>query len=494
MGVKEELRSLIVWNPNIQLRQGEVCFFFSKVQYGTPHLETTTKVKPGIGLGVVVPVTKHFGLGLGKRKVKTEISTQKVWDKESCELYVMDDRIALKFKCGVMDIDLGTVTNLKVNKDALTISCGAQDHVLFMPNRDVKRFMSLFNLIVQVEKMGLDMADFVPGYNNAPNQAPVYAPTPSAPETQSNTVSDDYAKAIFLWAMGRKPATIKKRDEYPRYLYYECNIQNGPEFHKEMIEQGYLAPPSPADTISSLKVGELKEILQENGLTTTGKKADLVQSIVANVPNEKLVHLVAKNVYVLSDYGKQFLEAHDGYVQIHTHSAWQITQAEYDTEKAATPNAKFNDICWRIFNRRITQTHEISAHRNIYYNMYTLTKEEGRNKDALDLLLRVLYIDLSGSDNPAVDSYRRGWMNQSEFAERVESSILFAPAVVKEIGDLEESFSDDMLTRLYQWQLPTNLCPNTLFTDIVHSIIAGTFDEAKYKGYLATEYRNCIRK
>ena len=120
MGVKEELRSLIVWNPNIQLRQGEVCFFFSKVQYGTPHLETTTKVKPGIGLGVVVPVTKHFGLGLGKRKVKTEISTQKVWDKESCELYVMDDRIALKFKCGVMDIDLGTVTNLKVNKDADT--------------------------------------------------------------------------------------------------------------------------------------------------------------------------------------------------------------------------------------------------------------------------------------------------------------------------------------------------------------------------------------
>lgn len=108
-------------------------------------------------------------------------------------------------------------------------------------------------------------------------------------------------------------------------------------------------------------------------------------------------------------------------------------------------------------------------------------------------LLRVLYIDLSASTNPTVTSYKRGWMDLSEFSERIDASIFIAPDIVKDIGNLYKFFSDDMLTSLYQWKLPINLCPNNLFTDIVHSIINGTYDEAKYKGYLAMEYKNQMR-
>lgn len=507
MGIKEEIRALIVPNPNIQLRPGEFCVFYVKGQYGTSHLQTTTKVKPGVGLGVVVPVSKHFGIGVGKRKVKTETSTQTVWDKQSCEFYLLDNRIVIKFKKGIYDIAIGSITNTQVYKDAIEIHCGSQKHMLFMSKSEIKRFIHLFDLLGQAQQMGINLDDLgstvTTGYTYA--QAPVQAPIQQAPATQpysvsyggaqitsNRTATNDYARTIFLWAVGRKPTPIKKRDEYPRYLFDDCNIQNAPKFHKEMIEQGYLATPSPADTLSSFKVTELKEILKENGLPSTGKKDALVQSILENVPNEKLVRLVPSNQYVLSEFGKQYVDAHDDYIKLHNHRAWDISAAEYDAEKAATPNMRFNDICWRIFNRRITQTQEIREHRNIYYNMFLLTKEEGKNKTALDMLLRVLYIDVSGATNSYVDLVKRGWMTKQDFSKEVESSIFFAPSMIKDIGNLEEEFSNDMLERICTWRLPINLCPNNLYADIVFSIFRGDFDEVKYKHYLAMEYQRRI--
>ena len=81
----------------------------------------------------------------------------------------------------------------------------------------------------------------------------------------------DYAKAIFLWAHS-KATPIRDNNSYARYFLYECGIRNPSKYHRELIAEGYFEEASVEQTLNSLKVTELKEILSALGESTTGKK------------------------------------------------------------------------------------------------------------------------------------------------------------------------------------------------------------------------------
>ena len=290
MSVKDQLLSIIVKNPNIDLIPGEVCFYQAKAQIGTPREEivTTTKTKPGFGVGF--RVTKHLGIGVGRQKVTTKTESHIVWDKEPCEFFVLDDRMVLKVKKQNVIIDYDRVTNLKVNKDALTITVGSQDCYLFMAHKDVERFISVYQLIGEAGKEGIDTRNLLSG--EVPSNEDYSSP--------KKNNSDAFAQALFLECIGRKATPVMKRDEYPRFLFYDCNIQNAPKYHKEMIQAGYLEPAPIADILAAMKLAELKGILQQNGLNATGKKAALIDSIIANIPEKTLTAMFPeKNMFCL---------------------------------------------------------------------------------------------------------------------------------------------------------------------------------------------------
>ena len=476
MSVKDQLLSIIVENPNIDLVPGEVCFYQAKAQIGTPREEivTTTKTKPSLGVGF--RVTKHLGIGVGRQKVTTKTESHTVWDKEPCEFFVLDDRMVLKVKKQNVIIDYDRVTNLKVNKDALTITVGSQDCYLFMAHKDVERFISVYQLIGEAGKEGIDTRSLLTGE----------APTNEA-SSPRKTNSDAFAQTLFLECIGRKATPVMKRDEYPRFLFYDCNIQNAPKYHKEMIQAGYLEPAPIADILAAMKLAELKDILQQNGLNASGKKATLIDSIIANIPEKTLTAMFPEKKYVLSDTGKAFLEEHADYVKLNAHRNWQITPAEYDAAKGV--NGRFYDVCWGILNSRIARADNLVEHRNVYYNMYTLLKEEGKYQNALEMLLRVLYYDVNSLSSGYLNSYRKGFIKKREFLEKAAQDVYFAPGILKDIGDMEEFYSEEMIQRLYSHKDALQPCSEKLFGEIVHAILDGSFDEDYYKQRIVMDYR-----
>lgn len=482
MSVRDQLLAIIVKNPSIQLNPGEVCFYQTKAQVGTPREEiiTTTKTKPGLGFGV--RVTKHFGVGIGRQKVTTTTESHTVWEKEPCDFLVLDDRMVLKLKKQNVIIDYDKVTNLKVNKDALTITVGSSDCVLFMAHKDVERFINVYKLIGEAGKEGIDTRSLISG--DAPSDEATRHQ--SAPSNQKG-VPEAFAKAVFLDRIGKKANPVKKRDEYPQYLFYECNIQNASKYHKDMIQEGYLEPAPMADILATMKVPELKEILQNNGLKGTGKKTDLIAAIIENVPEKTLSALFPEKRYVLSEMGKSFLDEHADYIRLSAHQSWNISPAEYDTAKGA--NGRFYDVCWGIFNSRIMNVDNLTQHRNIYYNMYTLLKEEGKNQNAMEMLLRVLYYDVNSLSSGYLQGYREGYFKKKEFLEKAAQEVYFAPAIIKDIGDMEEYFSEEMIERLYSHKDALQPCSKKLFSEIVHAILDGNFDEYYYKQCIVADYR-----
>ena len=87
--------------------------------------------------------------------------------------------------------------------------------------------------------------------------------------------------------------------------------------------------------------------------------------------------------------------------------------------------------------------------------MYQLLDEENKYKEALQILLRILYIDLRKNEN---------------------NLILFAPGIINAITEHHNVFSENMIDELYKWKL-SKRCNKKLFTKFVHDIINNTFDE-----------------
>ena len=92
-------------------------------------------------------------------------------------------------------------------------------------------------------------------------------------------IKDNYNKEqvvpLFLKSMSYKPHVIgKSNDDYPRYMQYDYNILNVPNFHKELVDEGYFTTATFENVISTFKVDELKNMLLECDVDIKGLKKD----------------------------------------------------------------------------------------------------------------------------------------------------------------------------------------------------------------------------
>lgn len=312
-----------------------------------------------------------------------------------------------------------------------------------------------------------------------------YDNTPDIPEFQG-----DYAKAVFLNAYS-KSSPIKSKHEYQGYLLYECGIRDSVKYHKLLIDEGYLEKSTSADMVSALKVTELKSWLSELGLPVGGKKDALVERIVCAVGEEEIQRKLPNQTYVISEKGRNFLEEHEAYIKIHTHKNWGITWQEYESKKH--PGYRIYDVFWGIFNERVVKN---GWHcRNDYLCMYQLLVEEGKRQNAVEMLLRVIYLDVSGVEGLTyLDMYRIGAFSLKDTKETFGAAILLAPGLIKDLASFSDVYNDGLVDRLYEWKLPLQICTKRQFLNFVHSVFDGTYVEEIFEEKLKSGYYKAIRE
>lgn len=106
---------------------------------------------------------------------------------------------------------------------------------------------------------------------------------------------------------------------YPGLWWFEYGIRDVGHALESLESRGFLQWAPLEQSISSLKVDELKQILEQAGLSTAGKKADLVKRISTEIPRERLDLPSSAYKYELTDLGKDELQK-NGYVPyMHKH-------------------------------------------------------------------------------------------------------------------------------------------------------------------------------
>lgn len=311
-------------------------------------------------------------------------------------------------------------------------------------------------------------------------------------EPEIPSFQGDYAKTIFLNSMS-KPSPIKANSNYVQYFLYECGIRDSQKYHRQMINEGYLQASTIDEMVGNLKVDTLKEILKRLDLPVSGKKANLVERILETNNTDILNDYCNEQIYSISDQGKKFLEQHDDYVKIYKNKKWMISWKEYDTCKQT--GYSFYDTVWEILNKRVIRENTIGLMRNDYYYMYEVLCQEDKRKQAIEMLLRVLYIDLSGVDGiQSWELYRIGLYSKKEILDTYNGAVMIAPGIIRPIEKYKDVYEDGMIDRIYEFTLPFCCCDKKLFRSIVHSILDGSYDEEAVDKKLKAKYRKSLKE
>lgn len=130
-----------------------------------------------------------------------------------------------------------------------------------------------------------------------------FNPEGIVPTKQSSADLSSVEKS-FLKYMKGKPIVDT---DVPAYWFYEYNIDY-PKLMTKLLQGGYLYVSGVADDLSVLKVEQLKLILKGKGLSCTGKKDELISSIIANYSREEINIFcqgsnINKQVYLLTAKG-----------------------------------------------------------------------------------------------------------------------------------------------------------------------------------------------
>ena len=150
-------------------------------------------------------------------------------------------------------------------------------------------------------------------------------------KTSFPTVRGLYVAEILLLeycSYGKYP---KPSGGYPRFWWFEYGIRDIGHSLESLEDRGFLQWASIEQGLSTLKVDELKQILELVALPTTGKKAELIRRISAEIASNKLDLPDFVYKYELTALGQEEL-LQNGYVPyMHKHPHKTTEDARFGT-------------------------------------------------------------------------------------------------------------------------------------------------------------------
>lgn len=300
----------------------------------------------------------------------------------------------------------------------------------------------------------------------------------------------NYAKTVFLYCYSNRPSPVKESNEYPHYFFYECGITDATSFHKSLINNGYFEEASIEAKLGMLTVSELKNILSDLNQLTKGRKAYLIDRIISVSDKSFLQKYFLMPYYSISEKGKKFVKEHNDYVKVYEHSRdWGITVDEFDEYKR--PGYSFYDVCWGIFNKRLKSDKKFG--RNQYLNMFELLEKENKKSEAIKMLIRVIYIDVSGVVLlPFLNIYKFGIYTKSDLKDTYQANIMLAPGVINLLKNYADYYNESYIDDLYNWKLPIQICNKQLFLSMIHDGLNGNFNFDYYELKLKNAYYKAI--
>ncbi|MCD7734616.1 MAG: SAP domain-containing protein [Clostridiales bacterium] len=188
------------------------------------------------------------------------------------------------------------------------------------------------------------------------------------------------------------------KNGYPGFWWFDYGIRNVGAVLESLAERGFLCYVPAKKGLARLTVAQLKEVLAHFGLSTVGKKADLVQVLQDNVSEVDLAQVMPSRKYMLTELGEQELKGNEYVAYMHNHKDIEFSVYRMNSLVHQNPSVSYRDILWGEYNRLLLvhlRSEEFGLYRNTRLTMARFLSEENQPERELDFISQTIYLDLN---------------------------------------------------------------------------------------------------
>ncbi len=191
--------------------------------------------------------------------------------------------------------------------------------------------------------------------------------------------------------------------EFPNYFRSEFGVADPGRRFIDLKEAGYIRSATAKESLSNLKMDELKQIAEPHGMKPGRKKDDLCLNIAKTVPEEEYEDSVNIRYWKITKQGRELLDQNK-YVEYYAnHHPYSLDNADIDINKLhelvqSNPGRRYRDLIWGEYNRKsmevfakATETGYFNPYCRVLRDMSYFLGEEGRYKEALAGYLKFIY-------------------------------------------------------------------------------------------------------
>lgn len=308
------------------------------------------------------------------------------------------------------------------------------------------------------------------------------------PEREVPPLQGDFAKTIFLEGFLNKATTIP--DNYIVYLKYYCGITDGKKYFRQLMSEGFFREATSREVFNTIKVHQLKEICEQNNLRKSGKKAELIERLL----NAGVAYydFLPEIYYAATEKSYAFVAEHKDYLLIKKYEKWKIDWKEYDRWYCGD----FYNTALHIIISRVSKQEREEFNVSSYYAIYDILMIQEKYEKALEILLRILYIDYSGTfGNDYIENlYKTGLKKKKDILESTNQifQLEFSELTIQKIQDLKEYYKPCLLDKLPAMNLPGQITSYKSFEKILACILDTKYSFEKIEAILIKGLRKYL--
>lgn len=395
----------VVYQPaGILLRPGERCLFQSSAS--VLLVKDQVVGRTGGGGGVSLRVSKGGSIHSGS-------DSSRAIRKDVCYTYPgifsMTDQRMIMTGEKAFEYPLGKLTSCVPYNgyDGIILQFGQKSYTLLMSESFwIPKIIDLLNAeklqgetdvsAAKVIQRGDDINLVLSSQDTAENvEIPVASihteridPDKDVPAPPGAALSYLDAKALEFWN--------KKTTDYkiPQYYSETAFGRNAGPACKRLLAGGYLEVGGIEKSIALKTIPELKAILSEKELKTSGNKPDLIRRLIDNVPLDELDALFPVGVYQITSKGEAALEP---YSIVSANDAHGLGLSYYRLmkERATHPEESDNDILTRLMSEDIQRCYRDKDKSNYQVIMNKLGRfmhETGDDRSSLECYILGFFV------------------------------------------------------------------------------------------------------
>ena len=281
-----------------------------------------------------------------------------------------------------------------------------------------------------------------------------------------------YPHEILL--LSYAPKFYVNQKKFQRFWYYRYGIKDCNKILKSLVQSDFLE--TKYDLKANLEkqtVSYLKELLQKNGLTVTGKKEELIKRACEidenNIPNE-----LKKESYFLTDKGIDSLKNSEYVRYIHDHAIEGLDIWSLNILVNTGKKLGYRDVIWGYLNKKSIShaSHgDFGLYRNCKLTMHDFVCEEGKYSIAYTILMEVIYLDIN---DYLGNNFNKEYLNislqyyfDSQNIERISKTIIsYMEDIQSKLNISDEQLRLDLITNWSKYHFPVQLFEVSQCADI----------------------------